>query len=71
MHFADEALRALQRDHADGVSHILGRQHFCGIFQRSSRKLCRYTAGANQTDADPEAAQVFGHASGQALKAPL
>ena|SRR6516164_3720571 len=71
MHFAEEALRPLEHDQADGVSNIFGREHFCGIFQPSPGKLGCNAAGTDKADADAEGAQVFGHASSQTLKAPL
>ena len=71
MNFAKETLRALRGDHGDGVSDIVGGEDFGRVFRTASCKPGEYGAGADRADADAVAAEVFGHATAEALQSPF
>ena len=69
--FADEALRALQREHGDGVRDVIRAENLGGIFGTASGEVGEDAAGADGADANAEGAEIFGHASRKTLKAPF
>src|ERR1700720_2900363 len=71
MDFAEKTLRPLHYDHFDGVGDVFGRKDSSGVFRTARRELGGYAAGADHAHANAVLAQVFRHAGGKTLEAPL